>query len=68
MDLRKSMMINLLLKEWTDQYLKNLAGGMQVLETDRSALNETEKLTLYNKLGANRFDEKYNHDKLASLK
>ncbi len=42
----KSMMINLLLKEWKDQYLKNLADGMQVFETDRSALNEAERLTL----------------------
>ncbi len=56
------------LKQWADQYLKNLADGLRVLETDISELNEAEKLTLYNKLGANRFDEKYNHDKLASLK
>lgn len=56
------------LKEWADQYLKNLADGLRVLETDISELNEPERLTLYDKLGANRFDEKYNHDKLASLK
>lgn len=56
------------LKEWADQYLKNLAGGLRVLETDISELSEIERLNLYNSLGANRFDEKYNHDKLASLR
>ena len=45
-----------------------LADGLRVLETDISELSETEKLNLYNSLGANRFDEKYNHDKLASLR
>jgi hypothetical protein len=40
---------------------------LRVLKTDVENLDEGEKIHLYGLLGANRFDEKYNHDKLASL-
>jgi len=40
---------------------------LRVLEEDGLELSEAEKLNLYNSLGANRFDEKYNGNKLAAL-
>ena len=55
------------LKEWADQYLQDLATGLQVLETDVPNLDKAEMLNLYSILGASRFDEKYNGDKRASL-
>lgn len=56
------------LKEWANQYLANLATGLRVLETDIIELSESERDNLYEVLGANRFEEKYNGDKVAALR
>ncbi len=56
------------LKEWANQYLANLATGLRVLETDIMELNDNERDNLYEVLGANRFEEKYNGDRLAALR
>jgi site-specific DNA recombinase len=56
------------LKEWADQYLRNIADGLRVLETDVLELTEEERANLYDALGAGRFEEKYNGDKLAALR
>jgi hypothetical protein len=56
------------LKDWANQYLTNLANGLRVLEIDVKELREDEYINLYQALGANRFEEKYNGDNLAALK
>jgi len=56
------------LKDWANQYLTNLANGLRVLDMDVTELDEDDRVNLYNALGANRFEEKYDGDKLAALR
>ena len=55
------------LKDWANQYLANLADGLRVFETEITELNKIEKANLFKALGANRFEEKFDGDKLAAL-
>ncbi len=56
------------LKDWANQYLSNLANGLNLLETAIEEISEDEFFEIYQTLGAHRFEEKYNGDKIASLK
>jgi len=56
------------LKDWANQYLSNLASGLQILEVDVAVLSGDEFADIYQALGASRFEEKYDGDSLAALK
>lgn len=56
------------LKEWADQYLRNMADGLRILKTNMLELTEEEYANLYDAFGAGRFEEKYSGDKLAALR
>jgi hypothetical protein len=56
------------LKDWANQYLSNLASGLQILEVDVAVLSGDEFADIYQALGASRFKEKYDGDSIAALK
>ena len=56
------------LQAWAHEYLVNLTHALRVLETEPAHLSRLERETLHSAFGAIRFDEKYNHDKLNTLR
>ncbi|MBC8548158.1 MAG: recombinase family protein [Anaerolineales bacterium] len=55
------------LKEWANQYIRNVANGLRVLTTDISDMSDAEINHLYETLAAHRYDKKFNGDKTAAL-
>lgn len=56
------------LKKWAADYLQNVERGLQALDTPPEALNERETNILYDRLGAVRYETKFDGDKLAALR
>lgn len=56
------------LSAWAEQYLSDIRGGVEELDTDPEKLSVEDREAWYTEIEAWRFEEKYPGDKLAQLK
>jgi site-specific DNA recombinase len=55
------------LREWVSEYLSDIEKGIEGLDVDSENLTETEAQTLFERLEADRFLDKYDGDRLKAL-